>query len=266
MKNATPTPYCPACDHKITEAEVNIAEGFALCAKCGLLSKLSKLDFLHGTSQRTSEATPKRVSMIADRERVKISISLFSPLRLIGAIFVTLFWNGIVSLFLSLAVAAVAYNTIGYVPDWLPVPGLEDGKPIMNGEVMGEGITLFFCLFLLPFVVIGSGLLINTALRMFGTTTVIIDKNKSSVSTGISFLRLGKSFDPHKVKSIDLTVNKLNENQPCYQIEMELEGRKNIKFGRALTENQQEWLAATLRQIFIYKRPSSRNPEVPSLF
>jgi hypothetical protein len=259
-------PYCPSCDHEIEEAEVNITEGVALCNECGQLSQLSELNFLKLPAEETLNSPPKSANITANRERINIHLSLFSIPQLAGSLFATLFWNGIVCLFLTLAVAAVCYNTIGYVPDWIPVPGLEEGKPVMNDKVMGVGMTVFFCLFLTPFVIIGTFLFCNTALRLGGSTVIIIDKNRSTVSTGISFIRLMKTFDPYKVKRIDLTLNKFNQNQESYVIEMEIEGHKAVKFGRSLSQSQQEWLITVLRQILVHKRSSKLNKEIPTLY
>ena len=124
-------PHCPSCDYHITQQDINITEGVALCSKCGQLSQLSELNYLRFSANGSVQDTPKQVHLVTDREQIKIKISLFSIFSFLGSLFVAVFWCGITSVFLSLAVAAVCYNTIGYVPDWLPVPGLEDGKPCL---------------------------------------------------------------------------------------------------------------------------------------
>ena len=265
MNHNHSTPYCPACDHHIQKEELNITEGVALCAECGLISRLSDLNFLKNKPSNSLNKTPRKIKITSNRRTLKIKISLFSFIHLLGSLFATLFWNGIVSLFLCLAVAAVCFNTIGYVPDWLPVLGLEDGKPIMNDKVMGPGMTIFICLFLTPFVAIGLYLLNHTLLRLCGSTTITLDRNQSSVSTGIWFLRLKKSFHPKEIKSIKIALSKSSNENESYLIEMTTKAYKKINFGRLLNDSQQEWLVTTLKQIIIHKRPSNSNLEIKPL-
>ena len=182
-----------------------------------------------------------------------------------GSLFVTLFWNGILSVFLSLAAAAVYYNLFGPVPDWFPTPGLEDGKPIMNDKVMGVGMTIFFCLFLTPFVIAGFWLFVNTLLRLFGATKIVLTKNYSYVSTGISIICLKSTFDPKNVKSIKFSLSKLNQEGQQNHV-IEIVSSKITKFGLLLSEKQQDWVIALLKLLLIPKRLSKLSNKVPKLY
>ncbi len=132
--------YCPACDNEITPIDIHIAEGVALCSGCGELSQLSDLNFSGSTTDETLSKTSYNIKINSDSNKVEVSFSLFSISQFLGSLAVSIFWNGIVSIFLSLAAAAVYYNLFGPVPDWFPTPGLENGRPIMNDQVMGVGI------------------------------------------------------------------------------------------------------------------------------
>ena len=245
--------YCPACDHEITPLDINITEGVALCTGCGQLSQLSNLNFSGSTTDEILSNTSNDIKINSDSNKIDVTISLFSISKFLGSLAISIFWNGIVSLFLSLAAAAVYYNLYGPVPDWFPTPGLENGRPIMNEEVMGVGMTILLCAFLTPFVVIGTGMIVNTLLRLFGTTKIIIDRNNSYVSTGILFFRLKRQFDPMNVRSIKYVLSKHNqENQRNYVIE--ISSTRNIKFGLLLSENQMNWASSFLRAVLIQKR------------
>jgi hypothetical protein len=245
--------YCPACDNEITPSDINIAEGVALCSGCGQLSQLSNLNFSGSTTDEILSNTSSDIRIDSDSNRIEATISLFSISKFLGSLSVSIFWNGIVSIFLSLAAAAVYYNLYGPVPDWFPTPGLDNGRPIMNNEVMGAGMTIFLCAFLTPFVVIGTAMIVNTLLRLFGTTKITIDRNNSYVSTGISFVRLKRQFDPMNVRSIKYVLSKLNqENQRNYVIE--ISSTRDIKFGLLLSENQKNWASSFLRAVLIQKR------------
>ncbi len=254
--------YCPVCDQEIVPADINIVEGVVLCSECGELSRLSDLIFSGSTTEEILSKSSNDIIINSNNGKIEVSISLFSITKFLTSLAVSIFWNGIVSVFLSLAVAAIYYNLFGPVPDWFPTPGLKDGRPIMNDEVMGVGMTIFFCAFLTPFVVIGSGMIINTLLRLFGTTDIVIDKYNSYVSTGISFLRFKRKFDPLNVKAVRYALSKLNqENQKNYVIE--IQSSKTVKFGMLLSESQQEWVFTFLRVVLVQKR-NHRN--IPKLY
>lgn len=256
--------FCPHCDAEIATSQVNITEGVALCGNCDTLSRLSELNYSGATVEETLSLPPKQVSIQPGYERMEINISLFSIPKFLGSLLVTLFWNSIVSIFLSLAAAAIYYQIAGPIPDWFPTPGLEDGKPIMNGQVMGMSMTIFFCLFLTPFVIIGSGMIINTLLRLCGSTRVVIDPSRCYISTGIPFLHFKRSFDPWRVKSITTALNKMNqEGQENYHIA--LQSNKKIRFGRLLSVKQQDWLVTLLKQVFLHRNPTKPSPLIPPM-
>ena len=251
--NKNTVQFCPACDNEIKPSDINIAEGVALCSSCGQLSHLSNLNFSGHTTDEILSNTSNDIKINGDSNRIEATISLFSISKFLGSLSISLFWNGIVSIFLSLAAAAVYYNLYGPVPDWFPTLGLENGRPIMNDEVMGVGMTIFFCAFLTPFVVIGTGMIVNTLLRLCGTTKVVIDRYNSYVSTGISFVRLKRQFDPMNVRSIKYVLSRFNqENQENYVIE--ISSTRDVKFGSLLSENQKNWVSSFLKAVLIQKR------------
>lgn len=251
--NKNTVQYCPACDNEITPSNIDLSEGVALCSGYGQLSQLSNLNFGGSTTDEILSNRSNDIKINIDSNRIEVILSLFSIYKFLGSLLVSIFWNGIVSVFLSIAVAAVYYNLYGPVPDWFPTPGLDNGRPIMNDEVMGVGMTNFLCAFLTPFVIICAGRIVNTLLRLIGTTKINIDRNNSYVSTSISFVRLKRQFDPMNVRSIKYVLSKLNqENQTNYAIE--ISSTRNIKFGLLLSENQKNWASTFLRAVLIQKR------------
>jgi hypothetical protein len=123
----------------------------------------------------------------------------------------------------------------------------------MNGEVMGVGMTVIFCAFLSPFVIIGSGMIIHTLLRFFGTTVILIDRDNSYLSTGISFVRLKMQFDPMNVKSIKIVLRKIcQQNQRNFV--REIMSTRRDKFGLMLSETQQDWVSSFLAAVLIQKK------------
>lgn len=265
MTNNKSIQYCPFCDNEVSSDNINISEGVALCGNCDNLCQLSQLNFTGSTTEEIIDNPPKGCQIKSDNDSIEIKVSLFSFTKFMGSLFVTLFWNGVLSVFLSLAAAAVYYNLYGPVPDWFPAPGLENGKPIMNDVVMGVGMTISLCLFLAPFVVVGICLFVNTLLRLFGATKIVLRKNYSYVSTGISIIILKSTFDPKNAKSIKSPLSKLNqENQHNHVIE--IVSSKSTKFGLLLSGKQQEWVIALLKLLLIPKKPSKLSNKVPKLY
>ena len=265
MSNDKLIQYCPFCDNEVSSDDINISEGVALCGNCGNLCQLSQLNFTGSTTEEIIDNPPKGCQIKSDNDSIEIKVSLFSFTKFMGSLFVTLFWNGILSVFLSLAAAAIYYNLYGPVPAWFPAPGLENGKPIMNDSVMGVGMTIFLCVFLIPFVIVGFCIFVNTLLRLFGTTKIVLTKNYSYVSTGISIFVLKRTFDPKNVKSIKSPLSKFNqENQRNHVIE--IVSSKSTKFGLLLSEKQQDWVIALLKLLLIPKKHSKLLNKLPKLY
>jgi len=241
---------CPVCDAVVPTDSINIKEGVALCRSCGQLNKLSELNFSGVSVDETLNNYPAGCKLTTTNEKMVLTASLYSLGGFLGSLAIALFWNGIVSLFLSIAAAGIYYNTIGPIPDWFPAVGIEDGAPIMNGEIMGVGMTLFLCLFLTPFVVVGCGLFITVVLKLVGQTKVIIDRSDSSVSTGLYFVAWKRRFDPTAVKSIKYSRIRFQQESDATNV-IEISTTKKLKFGFFLREDQQEWFAVILREILL---------------
>jgi hypothetical protein len=174
--------------------------------------------------------------------------------------FFALFWNGIVSVFVSLAAAAVYYQMFGPVPEWFPTPGLKNGQPIMNDKVMGVGETAFLCLFLTPFVIIGTGVAFNALLRLCGSTTITLNNYESIVSTGALFFRWSKKFDAQKVQEVKTVSRKFQQEGRQSQL-IEIVSKKSIKFGRFFSLQQKDWVLILMKLILLQKQfPKGVNP------
>ncbi len=244
---------CPSCDAEIRQEHVNVSEGVAVCPSCSQVMPLSQLNFTGVSIDDVLTTTPPRGEIYMDGDEMTVRFSLCSPLQALFVLGAMLFWNGILSLFLSLAVAAVFYNLTGSVPDWVPDLATEDGIPIMNGSPMGPGITIGLCLFLTPFVVIGLGMCYMVFLKLFGTTVIRIGQMESSASTGIGCIRRRKSFSSREVTSIRTITHSTRDSRSQTHL-IEVLSAKPVKFGRDLTVDQMEWLAVFLRAVFLFRK------------
>jgi hypothetical protein len=250
-----PVYRCPHCDEPIETANINIREGFALCVGCGELSRLSEL---HESARSASEVLgdpPSRCSIVDMGNTVVVTASLRSIGTAVGCIAVALFWNGIVSIFVLLAIAGLYTNLIGPLPDWLPAPGVKNGRPMMNDAPMGLGETVGLCVFLIPFVAIGSLMIGAVLLSLFGKVQVVIDEFDSYVGTGVGFVLWKRRFDPRSVSAVKFGLSSWETNDQR-QPQIELTADRSIKFGSLLSEKRREWMQGVLREIFL--RPNGR--------
>ena len=244
------TAYCPGCKNEIRRADVDFDDWMVHCGDCGAETPVADLHFeAFDDDPADNDSLPKGVTIKSGFDSMEIRFSLFSLKKIFLGLFVVLFWNGIVSIFLSLAVAAVCYNALGYVPKWLPVPGLEDGKPIMNDQVMGWGMTIFLCLFLTPFLAVGGYMLLYFLLRIVGWTKVTLAPRQCRVATGMWILSRWRNFHAQDIKSVKRAVayDHSRTDDDNFRVELETSGTP-VKFGTLLSEEQQLWLIRILKR------------------
>ena len=117
------TPTCSKCGKVIPADDVNVARDVAFCRSCNLASPLSSLASglvldsnvdLYQPPQGCWHRPTGMGSLVGASHR-----SLLMALPLLG---VALFWNGIVSIFVSLALASTLQLLGAPVPEWFPAP------------------------------------------------------------------------------------------------------------------------------------------------
>lgn len=246
-------PYCPYCDSVLDTVDVNISEGVALCRACDSVVPLSDLNFTGQTAEEALSNSYTDIKIDQGHQKISARFSLFSLGGFLGSLLFSVFWNGIVSVFVSIALAGLYYNLKGPIPDWFTAFGIEDKAPIMNGEVMGLGVTLGLCLFLVPFVLVGTLMAVNTLMRIAGTSEIVLERDSSYVATGIGGLKLKRSFDASSVTSIEYRKSRWNNNEEASP-DIEISAERSIKFGSYLTDRQKEWARFFLKAMLIQKR------------
>lgn len=256
---------CPECDAPIEFESINMQEGMAACNACRKLFKLSELNWSHRSREEILAKKPWGCSMTPWGQGLILTASTRSLPTFLGTLFACVFWNGIVSVFLSLAVAGLWANLVGPLPDWMPIPGgIREGKPVMNDAPMPLGMTLFLCLFLVPFVLIGTGLFFGALMALLGRVKVLIDQDDSFVSTGIGPLAWKRRFDAASIQAVRF-FNTRGDAESAGKSTIQLIGDKQIEFGSTLPAERREWLAVNLQEIFTPKDgdDSSRGRSFP---
>lgn len=255
---------CPDCDEPITADAMNIKEGVALCPTCGKLTRLSELNSSGRTIAEILAQPPRGCVVSSDGRSAKASVSLFSLLGFIFPAGFALFWNSIVSIFVLTVIAGLYSNFIGPVPNWFPAPGVKAGQPQMNGAPMDLGMTLFMCVFLTPFVLVGIMMPFIALMNLVGKVVVVIDEMESYVATGIGFLKWKKRFDPKEVQAVEFGANRWQSKETSSQL-LVLKGSRVTRFGSFLDEEQQLWLRAVLKEILLPREGVPNRTKIPAL-
>lgn len=236
-----PRVVCLSCLREIPEADVNVGEGVAFCRKCGHLSRLTEiLDTpLEAGSFAPPGEPPAGCRILDDGVETRIIASTRSAKSAVGVMFATVFWNGIVSVFVLIALGGTIQAITGSLPTWFPAPG-NMGMPL--------GVVIFLWIFLLPFIGIGLLLLGNLVTTLGGRCEVRLRGGNGVVFTGVGPFGWRRRFDAGQVKSVRLsktTWSQNEEHQPCILLEAD----NTHRFGSLLVPERREWMASALRQV-----------------
>jgi hypothetical protein len=155
---------------------------------------------------------------------------------------VSLFWNGIVSVFVSVALASTLHLLGAPVPAWFPAPH-------MNGEIMGTGVTVFLWLFLTPFIVVGLCMICGFLSYIAGKTEVGVDRGMVTVSAGIGPVRWNRRFQAADLKDMRIEESTHNNGGKKTEIIAELHNGKRIKFGSMFSDERRRFMAAAADKI-----------------
>jgi len=240
------TPKCPKCNRAILGDDVNAAKDIAYCRACNLAHKLSVLintcELMHGVDVNSPppgircDVRGGSLSVAATHRALGVAI---------GTLAFALFWNGIVSIFVLLAIAGTLNNLHVPVPAWFP-------SPDMNGSPMSAGMTVFMWIFLTPFIVIGSVMIGAFLMTVGGRTEVQVDRNESSVFTGIGLLGYRRHFMASEILDVRMDDRQWRDSDGDSHrktsIVIETRAGRVIRFGSMLTAERRKFMAAVLRR------------------
>jgi hypothetical protein len=163
----------------------------------------------------------------------------------IGIFLFAAFWNGIVSIFVGLALASTLSLLGLQPPAWLPAP-------MSKGSPMGLGFTIFLWLFLTPFIAIGLAMIVGFFSCLAGKTEVRIRDWEWELFQGIGPLGRRRKFRTEQVKDVRIEDQQWRDSDGDRHrkthILVELTEGKPIKFASSLTEERRQFLAASMRE------------------
>ncbi len=233
---------CPRCRQPIPAEDVNVAQDVAYCRRCNAAASLA--EFVHDeVAEVNLQRPPAGTWHEPSADGPVFGASHRTWLGALGALGICLFWNGIVSVFVAVALSGTLHNLGITPPAWFPAP-------VMNKQEMGPGMVTFLWLFLTPFIVIGTGMFIFFISSLVGRTEVRVGRDKCAVFVGAGPLGWTRRFDPREVARVAVGERVWNQkNQAAKpEIHIVLRSGKIIKFGSSLSEERFQFLLAATRQ------------------
>lgn len=243
------TPTCPKCRREIPADDINVGKDVAFCRNCNLAHPLSELN--RGAELDAGvdfNRPPAGTWHRKDALGLNIGASHRSLGMALGTLAVSLFWNGIVSVFVLLATASTLQHFGIAQPSWFPAPK-------MNGGAMGVGMTIFLWLFLTPFITIGLIMIVAFLSALGGRTEVRLGNSEGVIFTGIGPLGWRRRFDSRNVKHVRIDDQRWRDSdgdrRRKTQIVIETREGKQLKLAGSLPEERRKFLAAALRKALL---------------
>lgn len=163
----------------------------------------------------------------------------------------SLFWNGIVSVFVSLAIAGTIQQLGFTVPAWFPSPTMK-GSGIHNG-IMSLGMVVFMWIFLTPFIVIGCAMIGGFLSCLFGRVEVTVRDAAGTVFTGIGAIGFRQRFDASAVTGVRIVekVSVDSESGRTKSTRIVIDADRPVKFGSTMKDERRWFIAGALRKALV---------------
>jgi hypothetical protein len=239
-------PICGKCKALIASRDINVATDIAYCRNCNIAHRLSVLvRSLNLDGAFDPERPPIGTSYRSSPRGTVIGASHRSLGASIGLLLICLFWNGILSVFVTLALSATLTNFGLPAPSWFP-------GPKMNGRAMGWGMTIFLWIFLTPFIAIGAAMFGAFVSTIAGRTEIRLRDPEGIIFTGIGALGRKRRFDMADVREVRVLDESWRDSdgdrRQRISVVIETKNGNEIKFGSMLTDERKEFVAGALRK------------------
>lgn len=185
-----------------------------------------------------------------DGIELSVGASMRSVGGALGLLAISLFWNGIVSVFLSLVIVGTMQNLGITVPAWFPSPPMK-GSGIHNG-VMSLGMVVFLWIFLTPFVVIGCAMIGGFLSCLFGRVEVTVRDAAGTVFTGIGAIGFRQRFDASAVTGVRVVESVSSDSEGTSRsTRIVIDADRPIKFGSTMKDERRWFIAGALRKALV---------------
>ncbi|MGZ8900760.1 MAG: hypothetical protein ACXW3Z_11745 [Limisphaerales bacterium] len=233
----------------IPSDDINVGADVAFCRSCNVSHPLSGVARGTGIDPQVDlTRPPKGTWHRASGLGTVIGASHRSVGGAIGALAFAAFWNGIVSIFVAVALASTLALLGVPRPGWFPAP-------VMNGGAMGVGITIFLWLFLTPFIAVGLAMIAAFFSCLAGRTEIQVKDWQGEVFSGVGPIGWRRKFKTEMVKDVRIDDKQWRDSDGDHrrntQVLNEMTEGKAIKFGSSLNHERRQFVAAALRQALI---------------
>ena len=243
---------CPLCGKPIAADDINIKEGVGLCRSCGKLSRLADIADQPAVDAKTLATPPEGCSYFQSiGGEVVVRASCRSLGAAVATLAICLFWNGIVSVFVLVAISGLYSHFIGPVPSWFPAP-TESGQHGRNATGMPLGTTLFLCVFLIPFVLVGSAMILAFFMCLIGRVETNVTGSDGRVRTGFGPFNWTRRFDASKVSRVSTGQTSYETNGQRKQL-IQIDADRTVKFGSGLPDQRRNWMLGILQVLLVGK-------------
>lgn len=211
---------CPVCAAAIAPDDANVAEGVCRCRGCGGFFKIAALLTDEATVVRIAKPAYNKLEFFSDAS----SLGLIIPRggnrsAALFLLFFALFWNA-----LSWTMFALAIRD-------RQLPGV---------------------LFLSLFVVIGAVVAGIAVFLLFGEFSRLVDRSELRAVWSVFKWSRTKTVPVSGITAVTEEVVYTKNYQPVYGVGIK-SGRKTLKFGSALTEEERKWVVGELRHFLRVK-------------
>lgn len=222
-----------------------MAKDVAYCRHCNDLTRLSSLlESDEDAVEVDARRPPPGAWCLVGPHEVRLGATHRSLPQAAGAFAFGAFWNGIVAIFVLIALQSTLRHLGWGLPEWFPAPDIKDSS-------MGVGMTLFLWIFLLPFLGVGLGMAGAFVGCLYGKTEVRLGPRSVSIFRGVGFLGWSRRFLPKDVISVRLVdrVRRGSEGDDrAREVVILTRSGREFSFGSSLREDRLRFVAGVLRQ------------------
>ncbi len=219
---------CPHCGAVIGLEDVNVSTDVALCRQCQAVHSFAKLRSQH-QDDSILDTIPNRVTVTQGINGVELVYKRPKTAGIAIGVF-GLGWSSFVGIFATEMFSGESYT--------------------ING-VEKSGVDTMTLLFLLPFVLVGIGMLCAAVYQLFGAIKLTVRPGHAELFRGIGSIGRRQKFLLSKDKEIAVVDSNISQNHRVLKmIEVEQPEGDSFCFGTALHgEPAQEYFAAVLRSM-----------------
>jgi len=239
------TPTCPHCKGAIPSQDINVANNVAFCRHCSLSHRLSDLTSGATVDEDIDTSRPPDGTWFQrNGAGTLIGATNRSLSRAFGLLFFSLFCNGVISVFVLLALGSTLKHLGLSIPHWFPSPNT-------NGKLMPLGMTLILWIFLTPFIAVGLAMLGAFLSSLMGRIELRVQGNQCVLFTGIGSLGRRQRFSTSDVKDVRIEdkrwVDRNGRSRQSAQIVIDTKD-KPLSFGSMLTNERRRFVAGCVNK------------------